>query len=178
VNVVGVDPFEALSLCAEIAIAITGFSGVVLVFDRRVGNASAELRRVTFRTLITATLVPLGLIGVAFVLEAGGIQRPAIWRICSSVHVVAVTSITLINALASGAEVAGEVRSRFVRRPGWGALAGIMLAGVVTVVGLQVANAVHFHAFWPVLTAIWWGIGVSLVAFASLVFIPGSSEEA
>jgi hypothetical protein len=25
------EPFEALSLCAEIAIAITGFSGVVLV---------------------------------------------------------------------------------------------------------------------------------------------------
>jgi hypothetical protein len=31
-------------------------------------------------------------------------------------------------------------------------------------------NAVSLHSFWPVLTAVWWSIGVSLFAFVNLIF--------
>jgi len=169
--VVAADPFEALSLCAEIAIAITGFSGVVLVFDQRRGSASAELNRVTFRTLFTASLLPLGLIAVAFVLEFAGIERPTTWRVCSSIQVVGVSLTMLINVRSARAELVGETGRGLQRWIGW-AVGG----GAVTVIGLQVANAVHFQAFWLLLIAIWWGIAVSLVSFASLVFTPGQSE--
>ena len=51
-------PFEALSLCGEVDIAITGFSGVVLVFGERGGAACGEVDRVRFRMLFTGMASP------------------------------------------------------------------------------------------------------------------------
>ena len=45
-----------------------------------------------------------------------------------------------------------------------------VLTGALLVLGLQLANSIWLHAFWPVLTAVWWGIAVALFAFISLLF--------
>ncbi len=71
--------FEALSLCAEIAIAITGFSDVVLVFGDRREGARSPLDRILFRTLFAATLISLCLVAIAFILDAAGVARPTTW---------------------------------------------------------------------------------------------------
>jgi len=164
------EPFEALSLCAEIAIAITGFSGVVLVLGERHGGESTEVDRMLFRMLFTASLIPLGIIAVAFILDASTFEHPAIWRTCSIIHLLAVSAVWMFNYHANRRAHSAEGETKafrfFVRRRGGAVLSTCALV----VMGLQLANAINLHSFWPVLVAIWWAIAVSLVAFVGLLF--------
>jgi hypothetical protein len=154
------EPFSILSLCAELAIGITGFAGVVLVFGERNEASASPLDHVLFRPLFTGTLIPLALIAIASVLEAYGIMPSAIWRLCSAIHVPAILAAASLNVRATGrtASVAG--------------LRGdtVIIGGSVLVICLQLANAISIHEFWPFLIAVWWGIAVSLFAFVSLIF--------
>jgi len=167
---VPMDPFDALSLCAEIAIAITGFSGVVLVFGSRTGHDWDAQDRLRFRMLFTATLNPLFLIGLAFILSAAEFSNTAIWRICSASYVVASGSTAFFNVRAGARLDSGDSElqvPRFERVWRGGALA---LGIAVLVLVLQIVNLVSLHAFWPVLFGAWWGIALSLFAFVGLLF--------
>ena len=164
------DAFESLSLCAEIAIAITGFSGVVLVFSDHAGGPRPPLDRVLFRTLFTASLIPLGLVAIATVFEAAGVQHATIWRLCSATHAVAVSATAILNARSAAAARSREPeaqiqRSMFVVRGGV-----VVLVVAFLVLCLQLANVFSLHTFWPVLVAVWWGLAVSLFSFVSLLF--------
>ena len=119
------DPFEILSLCAEIAIGITGFTGVVLVVSERSSGASAGRDHLLLRALLSGSLVSLGLIAVAFVLDAAAFEQNLTWRICSAIHVPTVLAISFVN---------GRVARRFpsLNMPGGTAL----LAGTLAVAGL------------------------------------------
>jgi hypothetical protein len=169
------EPFETLSLCAEIAIAITGFSGVVLVFRKQSGGASPESDRFLFRTLFTASLIPLGLIAVAQILDASGIERPITWRICSTVHLLGAPLAAFFNVrdVRRGTQAdIDRVRKGLQRHMRW------VLLGALLVFGLQLANAIGLHSFWPVLIAVWWGIALSLSAFVSLLFTARAAQQA
>lgn len=162
--------FEALSLCAEIAIAITGFSGVVLVFGERAGRPARHLDRVLFRTLFTASLIPLGVVAIAFILEAAAIERTVTWRVSSLIHLLAVSAVSVFNFRAMRGvrptSVPEEERRLVQLRRG----GTVVFAGALVVLALQLGNVVSFHSFWPVLVAVWWGIAVSLAAFVALLF--------
>jgi hypothetical protein len=163
------EPLEALSLCAEIAIAITGFSGVVLVLGDRTAGAPVGIEQIMFRTLFTATLIPLGIIAVAFILDASTFEPTAIWRILSTIHVLAVSAISFFNIRA-----VAQARSTEDRLPGPDSAAmsrvgAAVFFGAFLVMALQLANAITLHSFWPVLVAVWWAIAVSLFAFVGLL---------
>lgn len=156
------EPFDALSLCGEVAIAITGFSGVVLVFGRH-GDDATRIESILFRTLFSGSLIALALVAVASILHGAGLAAPLTWRLCSGFHAIAL------------------VASVFFSRPSWpdegdrgpaimGRGGPVILIGAITSVSLSIANAIWIQAFWPVVTVVWWAIAVSLWAFVSLVF--------
>jgi hypothetical protein len=165
------EPFERLSLCAEIAIAITGFSGVVLVFSEQSGGTSPESDRFLFRTLFTASLIPLVLIAVAQILDASELERPTTWRISSTVHLLAAPLAAFFNIRDARRGDQAEM-ARIPSFMRW------VLLGALLVLGLQLANAISLHSFWPVLIAVWWGIAVSLSAFSSLLFTARAAQQA
>jgi hypothetical protein len=149
------DPFESLALSAEVAIAITGFSGVVLALgERRAGTASNGL---LFRMLFTGTLIPIGVVAIAHILAAAMLEPPLIWQICSSIQVLSVVGISVMNRLIS-------MRSELGRG------GPAIIVGALVVASMQVINIFSLHAFWPVLAAVWWGIALSLVAFLRLLY--------
>lgn len=162
------DPFGALALCGEIAIAIIGFSGIVLVFGRSRADWD-DVDRVRFRMLFTATLLPIGIIAIAFILDAAAVDRVSIWRSCSAIHALMALLIAFANVRAASRIESGDndlqlPRFKTIWRGG-----AITLSLVLVIVGIQALNAVSLHAFWPVLLAIWWGIALSLVSFVSLM---------
>ena len=164
------EPFEALSLCGEIAIAITGFSGVVLVFGERSGGAWAEIDRVRFRMLFTGTLTALGLIALAFILDASALERSVTWRSCSAVYVVSASVTTFFSVRAAARVDSGNPNLQIPRFGTVWRGGAVALLCAVLVMGLQFVNAVSVHSFWPVLVAAWWGSAVSLFAFVGLLF--------
>jgi hypothetical protein len=149
------EPFDALSLCAEVTIAILGFSGIVVVLDR---HSHESASRGLFYTLFRGTLIPLLVIAIASILDAAGLERANIWRTCSAIHAVALCVILVSTQPASR-------RASDFSHGMW-----IPLVGAIAVLGLSIWNALSHHSFWPVLTVVWWAIGVSLFAFVSLIF--------
>ena len=164
------DPFEALSLCGEIAIAITGFSGVVVVLGERAGSTRSEVDRVRFRLLVSATLTPLALVALAFILDAAMIDRAATWRICSIAYALSVSTTAYLNVRAGARADSGDPEMLVPRFSNVWRGGAVALTGAIIVMLLQLANAISLHAFWPVLVAAWWGIALSLFAFVGLLF--------
>jgi hypothetical protein len=149
------EPFDALSLCAEVTIAILGFSGIIVV----VGRLSPESDSLSlFHTLFRGTLIPLGIIAIASILDAAALERGQIWRICSAIHSVALCVILVFTQ--SWRRRTSTVQPRM--QP--------LLIGSIAVLSLSIWNALSHHSFWPVLTVVWWAIGVSLFAFVGLIF--------
>lgn len=168
------EPFEALYLCGEIAIAVTGFSGVVLAFGKRGGEAYDPVDRIRLRMIFTGTLTPLGLIALASVLDSSMFDQEVTWRTCSAVHVLMASAVGFVNVRAGARASSGDPTLQVPRFDStWrGGAIALAIAGVVIV--LQLVNAISLHSFWPVLVAVWWGIALSLFAFVGLVF-PGRS---
>ena len=164
------EPFEALSLCGEIAIAITGFSGVVFVFGERGGEGWGEVDRVRFRMLFTGTLIPLTLIALASVLDSSQMSQGSIWRTCSAVYLVTASATAFLNVRAARRASSGDPNLQVLRFASIWRGGAIALAIAVLVLALQLANVVSIQSFWPVLVAVWWGISLSLFAFVGLVF--------
>lgn len=148
------EPFEVLSLCAEIAVAIAGFSGVVIAFGDRVRILPGGADRTLFMTLFRGSLIPLAIIALAFTVDAAGVEPPGVWRICSAAHVIVMVGLFVF------------VRPQRSFLSGGGTL---VFAGGVLVLLLSVANVVTLQAFWPVLALICWGLGVSLWVFVSML---------
>jgi hypothetical protein len=163
-----VDPFGALSLCGEIAIAIIGFSGIVLVFGRSRADWD-DFDRLRFRMLFTATLIPIGIIAFAFILDAGGVNRISIWRSCSSIHAFTALLTAFANVRAGARMETGRSDLQIPRFKTIWRGGAITLSIALVVIGIQILNAVSLHLFWPVLLAIWWGIALSLMSFVGLM---------
>ena len=164
------EPFDALSLCGEIAIAITGFSGVVLVFGERSGIEWSEVDRVRFRMLFTGTITPLGLIALAFVLAAAELAEPLTWRLCSLAYAVSALTTAYFNLRAAARADAQDPDLQLPRFQSIWRGGAVALFAALLVICLQLTNLVVLHAFWPVLVAAWWGIALSLFAFVGLLF--------
>jgi hypothetical protein len=156
------EPFDALSLCGEVTIAILGFSGIVVVFG---GHSRDVARQSYFYTLFRGTLSPLGIIAIASVLDAAAVERGLIWRACSALHAVILCTIL--------------VRARLTAQPGYTPSVGekLTMIGAVVVLGLSMWNTVSLQSFWPVLTVVWWSIGVSLFAFVNLIFSKDAAQH-
>jgi hypothetical protein len=149
-----VDPFEVLSLCAEVAVAIAGFSGVVLAFGDRARIAPDGPDRVLFMSLFRGSLTPLGIIALAFTSNAFGLGSHAVWQLCSSAHAIIIVAFFAIAWPTVPFSSGGGT---------------IFRIGGILILALSLANVVAIQAFWPVLAVIFWGLGASLWAFVSLL---------
>jgi drug/metabolite transporter (DMT)-like permease len=56
-----VEPGEALGIAAQIAVALAGFAGVVVVFRRESVHDSSPIDKVRLRLLLTNSILPLAL---------------------------------------------------------------------------------------------------------------------
>src|SRR6266508_4093903 len=82
------EPGEALSTAAQIAVALAGFAGVVVVFRRESVHDWTPIDKFRLRLLLTNSILPLALCVIGMLLLT---VRPAprgIWRSCSGTAVV------------------------------------------------------------------------------------------
>jgi hypothetical protein len=86
------DKFDALILVAELALGISGFSGVVVALGTSLGNWP-EVDRLRLAALLAAGVGALFLVLIALLLIMLGIDADRVWRISSilmSVHGIGV----------------------------------------------------------------------------------------
>jgi len=83
------EPGEALSSAAQIAIALAGFAGVVVVFRRESVHEWSPADKLRLRLLLTNSILPLVLCMIGLLLLTIRPAPAGIWRWCSGFAFVA-----------------------------------------------------------------------------------------
>lgn len=78
------DPQETLAVFAEVAVALAGFSGIVIAFGQRsVGELTAlEYRRLSNLFILSGMALSVALVSLSL-LHLGELDEPLFWRLCS-----------------------------------------------------------------------------------------------
>jgi hypothetical protein len=77
------EPGEALGIAAQIAVALAGFAGVVVVFRRESIHEWSLIDTFRLRLLLSNSILPLGLCMIGLLLLTIKPMPPGIWRLCS-----------------------------------------------------------------------------------------------
>ena len=74
------EPGEALSTAAQIAVALAGFAGVVVAFRRESVHEWSTLDKFRLRLLLANSILPLGLCTIALVFLTIEPALTGVWR--------------------------------------------------------------------------------------------------
>jgi hypothetical protein len=97
------EPGEALGIAAQIAVALAGFAGVVVVFRREAVHEWSGIDKLRLRLLLANSMLPLGLSMLGLVLVTIEPEPPGIWRWCSGIFLLALISFVMATGKPSGA---------------------------------------------------------------------------
>ena len=162
------EPGEALGIAAQIAVALAGFAGVVVVFRRESIHEWSPADKLRLRFLLTNSILPLGLCMIGLLLLTIKPMPPGIWRWCSGFAFVlsllfAITMTRMFRRLDLR-QIQRERVTRFIFY-----LFGTL--GTVTML-LQLYNTVFLGAFWPFFAGIIFQLVTAMFQFARMILLP------
>ena len=159
------EPNEALGTAAQVAVALAGFAGVVVVFRSGSVHEWSNADRFRLRLLLSNSLVPLGLCLVGLLLLSAKISPDTIWRWCSGVAASVLFRMAFVYVRDFRRLPRAELQAA-------GASAALFYVGGVIgtlVTLLQLYNIAMLNAFWPFFVAIVTLIFAAMVQFVRLV---------
>jgi hypothetical protein len=161
------EPGEALGIAAQIAVALAGFAGVVVVFRREAVHEWSDIDRLRLRLLLANSLLPLGLCMLGLLLLSISPSPAGIWRSCSGVALVIflmflITTAKFFRSLNSR-EIEQDGRSRLMVNF-FGAL------GIAAML-LQLYNVAVLGAFWAFFAAIVYQLVTAMAQFARMILL-------
>jgi hypothetical protein len=162
------EPSDALSTAAQIAVALAGFAGVVVVFRRESVHDWSSIDKFRLRLLLINSILPLALCVIGLLLLTIRPAPTGIWRWCSGVALVisfpfAITTAKSFRRL----DPQWLRRDRAARSPFY--LFAILGIGATL---LQLCNIAILNAFWPFFTGIVVHLLAAMVQFARIVLLP------
>ena len=161
------EPGEALGIAAQIAVALAGFAGVVVVFRREAVHEWSGIDKLRLRLLLANSILPLGLSMLALVFLTIEPALPGIWRWCSGVLLVATLSYVIPITKAFRRLDFQNMRRRPVTRF---IFAVFGLFGIAAML-LQVYNFALPGVFWPFFAAIVYQLVTAMVQFARMILL-------
>jgi hypothetical protein len=162
------EPGEALSTAAQIAVALAGFAGVVVVFRRESVHDWSQIDKFRLRLLLINSILPLALCVMGLLLLTIKPAPTGIWRWCSALALVVLFPFVMTTAkrwrsldpeLLRRERAAGSPFHLF-------AILGI---GVIL---LQLCNIAILDLFWPFFTGIVVHLLAAMVQFARIILLP------
>jgi len=166
------EPTAALSVSAQIAVAIAGFAGVVAAFRNDSVHDWGQVETFWLRLLLVNSILPLAFSMVGLFLLSVTDVSPTIWRWCSGIAASFLFpyAITIVKTLAGFApgqlEAAGGTK-----------ITSYALVAILTAVCLlQLCNVATVAAFWPFFGAIVAQLLGAMYQFVRLVLSPQRAE--
>jgi len=161
------EPGEALGIAAQIAVALAGFAGVVVVFRREAVHEWSGIDKLRLRLLLGNSILPLGLSMLGLLLLTIKPMPPGIWRWCSSIALVAnlsfVTAATKDFRRLNLRNLQRQRVTRFI----------FFLFGAFGMAALllQLYNVVLLAAFWPFFAGIIYQLVTAMAQFARMILL-------
>lgn len=159
------EPGEALGVAAQIAVALAGFAGVVVVFRRESVHEWAAIDKLRLRFLLINSILPLVLCMLGMLLLTIDPAPPHIWSWCSGIAFV----ISVLFAVTMTKTFRVDVRE--IQRERAGFL--FYLVGTVGLLAsfLQLYNALFLDVFWPFFTGIVVQLITATLQFARMILL-------
>jgi hypothetical protein len=161
------EPGEALGIAAQIAVALAGFAGVVVVFRREAVHEWSDIDKLRLRFLLANSTLPLGLSMLGLVVVTIEPQPPGIWRWCSGIFLVVTMSLVMTTG-----RTFPRLNVRNAQRQRNNRLIFYLFAGFgVAAMLLQVYNVALLGAFWPFFAGIVFQLITAMVQFARMILL-------
>ena len=161
------EPGEALGIAAQIAVALAGFAGVVVVFRRESVHEWSAVDKLRLRLLLTNSILPLCLSMLGLLLLTIEPMPLGIWRLCSGVAFV----VSLLFVTGSG-KIFRRLDLREVKRERLTRLVFYVFGTVgAAVILLQLYNIVLVGTFWPFFTVIVFQLIAAVFQFARMILL-------
>ena len=162
------EPIAALSTCAQIAVAIAGFAGVVVVVRNESVHNWGRVERFWLRLLLINSILPLTFSMVGLFFLALKPVAPATWRWCSGVAGLCLFPYAIMICKTLLGFFPAELKAA-----GGGKLTSYTLFVLLVAVSLlQLCNVARLAAFWPFFGAIVSLLLGAMYQFVRLVLIP------
>ena len=162
------EPGEALSTAAQIAVALAGFAGVVVVFRRESVHDWTAVDKFRLRLLLANSILPLALCVIGLLLLTIKPAPAGIWRWCSGADVVIALPFAITTSKSFRRLDPQQLRTE--RATGWPFyLFGILGIGAML---LQFFNIGVLNAFWPFFTDIIVHLLAGMAQFARIILLP------
>jgi hypothetical protein len=158
-------PSEALSASAQIAVALAGFAGVVVAFRDRSVHEWSKIDKFRLEILLSNSALPFLLSIFAMLLAATSLNEQMIWRLCSIVAFITTTARGQALSRTYRALSREELKATGSRR--WIFYSASTLGIAVTV--LQIYNVIRLQTFWPFFAMIATWLSLAMVQFVLLV---------
>jgi hypothetical protein len=162
------EPSEALSTTAQIAVAIAGFAGVVVVFRNESVHDWGAIDKFRLRLLLINSILSLTFCMIGLLLLAITPLPAATWRWCSGFAALflfpyaAMIFKAFVGFAPGQLEAAGGSKS----------MSYPLLAVGTAISLLQLYNVTTLNAFWPFFAAIVTLLLAAMVQFVRLVLAP------
>lgn len=166
------EPTTALSVSAQIAVAMTGFAGVVATFRDQSVHDWGQVEKFWLQLLLANSIIPLAFSMVGLFLVSVAYDPATTWRWCSGLATLFLFpyAIMILKALVRFApgqlEAAGGTK-----------VTSYALFTLLATVGLlQLYNLATLAAFWPFFGAIVAPLLGAMYQFVRLVLAPRRPE--
>src|SRR5205807_1973327 len=160
-------PSEALSTSAQVAVTLAGFAGVVVAFRNRSVHEWSKIDKFRLRILLTNSAIPFMASIIAMVLSTTTLDSARVWQLCSIITFVMIVNVAGIVSRGYGrfsrAEFAAAGGSRI-------AFFSSSVVGIAVTL-LQLYNAIALKTFWPFFAAIATLLVLGMLQFIRLVLI-------
>jgi hypothetical protein len=161
------EPSEALGIAAQIAVALAGFAGVVVVFRREAVHEWSGVDKLRLRLLLANSILPLGLSMMGLLLLTIKPTPPGIWQWCSCILLIVTVSFGTVIT-----KTFRRLNLRNVQRQGVTRFIFYVFGafGTATML-LQLYNIVLLAAFWPFFAGIVYQLVMAMAQFARMILL-------
>ena len=166
------EPAEALSAAAQMAVAQAGFAGVVVAFRRGTLQEWPPMDKLRMRLLLGESVIPLISCLFGMLLLTMKPVPVSIWRWCSGLEGAALLLIFVLS------------RRAFLKTKepiaNFGAYRYVFLVLIImgwAVILLQFYNTAGPGVFWPFFTAIVYQLALAALQFTRLILLPPRSSD-
>ena len=158
-------PSEALSASAQVAVTLAGFAGVVVAFRSGSVHEWSKIDRFRLQILLMNSALPFMLSIFGLLLLATKLDEVTVWRLCSIVAFVGAVITGRVISRDFGALSRAQLYATTNRR--WIFFSSGVIGGVATL--LQLYNSIQLQTFWPFLAVIATWLWLAMVQFVLLV---------
>lgn len=159
-------PSEALSASAQVAVTLAGFAGVVVAFRSGSVHEWSKIDKFRLRILLMNSAVPFVLSMLGITLASTSLDPVLVWRLCSLLAFVMIVLIAPGSRRFAGNLSREEFKASGTKRSIFYAASFLGIAATL----LQLYNFIRLQTFWPFFVAIATFLVLAMAQFILLVF--------